>query len=100
MNFPDSSTVLFRIRNRPDFAMENLDLEAVIYSDTHQRLAARIIESNAIYDYRVAKKTTLPGFMVEKFQDTFDKQVEAKRHFDGEARGLIRAVQELESGSG
>ena len=100
MTFPDRATVLFKLAERPGFSSDSLDLEAVIFSETHQRVAARCIESTAIYDYREGKKTELPGFMVEKFRETWDRQVEAKRYHYGQAEEIIRAVKELESGEG
>ena len=97
MTYPDSATVLFKLVERPDFASDSLELEAAIFSENHQRLAARCIESNVIYDYNAAKKTTLPGFMVEKFQQTYDRQVQSKREHYGEALQLIHDVAELEA---
>lgn len=96
MNYPDRATVLYKLVGRPDFSSDSLELEAAVYSETHQRVAARCIESTVIYDYRTAKKTPLPGFMVEKFQQTYDNQVEAKRHQYSQAQELSSAVEELE----
>lgn len=98
MTFPDRATVLFKLSNRPDFSSDSLDLEAAVFSETHQRVAARCVETTVIYDYREAKKTALPGFMVEKFRETYDRQVEAKRYHHGQAQEVIRAAWELESG--
>lgn len=99
MTFPDRTTVLYKLAKKPDFSSDSLELEAVIFSETHQRVAARCVESNAIYDYREGKKTTLPPFMVERFQQTYDKQVEAKQHHLAQVQGVLRAVQELEDAS-
>lgn len=97
MTYPDSATVLFKLAERPTFKSDTLDMKVGIYSENHQRLAARCIETNAIYDYNAAKKTTLPGFMVEKFQDTYDKQLQSKEECYLEAHKLIREVTELET---
>lgn len=97
MTFPDRATVLFKLADRPDFSSHSLELEAVVFSETHQRVAARCIESTVIYDYREAKKTALPPFMVEKFRETYDRQAEAKRRYRGHAQEVIHAVQDLES---
>ena len=101
MTYPDSATVLFKLVDRPDFTSDSLEMEVAIFSDAHQRLAARCVESTVIYDYRKAKKASLPGYMVEKFQETYDKQLEAKRRHYQQAREVIRAVDALENaGSG
>lgn len=96
MNYPDRATVLYKLVGRPDSSSSSLELEAAVYSETHQRVAARCIESTVIYDYRTAKKTPLPGFMVERFQQTYDRQVETRRHQYAQAQELSRVVEELE----
>lgn len=97
MTYPDKATVLFKLASRPDFGSDTLHLESLIFSEKHQRLAAHCIESNAIYDYNEAKKTALPGFMVEKFQETYDRQVQLTRDRREEALQVIRSVEELDA---
>jgi hypothetical protein len=97
LTYPDRTTVLYKLRERPNHSSSSLELEAAIYSETHQRLAARCVETNAIYDYRVAKRTTLPSFMVGKLQEIYDMQAEAAENSLAEVYGLLDAVQELET---
>ncbi|KAJ3543634.1 hypothetical protein NM208_g3474 [Fusarium decemcellulare] len=96
LTFPDHITVLYKLSERPRYDSTSLLTEAWILSDQHRRLAARCIDDTAVYDYTTSKKSVLKPFMVEKFQETFDKQVESQAKCDEDARSVIAAVERLE----
>ncbi|KAJ2989515.1 hypothetical protein NUW58_g3431 [Xylaria curta] len=62
----------------------------------HRRIAARTFEDVAIYDYRDAKKTVLPGFMLDVFRETWRKQEEQTEWARGRIWSLLREVELLE----
>lgn len=52
-----------------------------------------------VYDYKAAKKCSMKAFMIDKLQETFDLQEQAKEKYGSMALGLIQRVEELEKGS-
>ncbi|KAF4996148.1 hypothetical protein FDECE_12573 [Fusarium decemcellulare] len=96
LTFPDHITVLYKLSERPRYDSTSLLTEAWILSDQHRRLAARCIDDTAVYDYTTSKKSVLKPFMVEKFQETFDKQVESQAKCDEDVRSVIATVERLE----
>ncbi|KAJ0138241.1 hypothetical protein CTA2_1928 [Colletotrichum tanaceti] len=75
-------------------------MESWILSDQHRRIAAKVIDETAIYDYAAAKVSVLRPFMVDKLRRTFAMQEEARGKYAKEARKAIEAVEELESRRG
>ncbi|KAM0548056.1 hypothetical protein ACHAPJ_010114 [Fusarium lateritium] len=96
MTFPDHITVLYKLAERPTYESTSLLMEAWILSDQHRRLAAKCIDDTAIYDYTTSKKSVLKPFMVEKFQDTFDRQAKSQIKCERDVRNTISAVESLE----
>ncbi|RSL63459.1 hypothetical protein CEP54_005248 [Fusarium duplospermum] len=96
MTFPDHITVLYKLSERPRYDSTSLLMEGWILSDQHRRLSAKCIDDTAIYDYTTSKRSVLKPFMVEKFQETFDRQVESQIKCDKDARDVIAAVEGLE----
>ncbi|RGP72170.1 hypothetical protein FSPOR_2842 [Fusarium sporotrichioides] len=97
LEFPDRITVFYKLLEAPTHESTSLKKEAWILSETHRRLAAKLIEDTAIYDYKSAKKSVLKPFMVEKFQKTFKLQQERQKKYTEEADKLIKAVEELKT---
>ncbi|KAL3590785.1 hypothetical protein FPOAC2_12987 [Fusarium poae] len=97
LEFPDRITVFYKLLEAPTYESTSLKKEAWILSETHRRLAAKCIEDTAIYDYRIAKKSVLKPFMVEKLQQTFKLQQEREKKYTEEANKLIKAVEELKT---
>ncbi|KAH8157765.1 hypothetical protein CIB48_g10480 [Xylaria polymorpha] len=62
----------------------------------HRRVAARTFEDIAIYDYREAKKTVLPGFMLDVLRETWHQQEERTDWARGRIWGLLNEVERLE----
>jgi hypothetical protein len=52
-----------------------------------------------VYDYKQGKKSSLMPFMIEKFQETFDLQEQAKEMNGERVRTLLDRVQQLEKDS-
>ena len=78
MTWPDRITVLHKLRDNPTQNTDHFILNVLILSERHQRPAARCVEDIVVYDYRTAKKSPLPPFMIDKFQETFKLQEQVK----------------------
>jgi hypothetical protein len=74
LEYPDRVTVIHKLSQKPKEGMDTLHLEAVVLSETHQRIAAKITEDIAVYDYRIRKKAPLPHFMVETLLNEWHEQ--------------------------
>ncbi|KAI4634520.1 uncharacterized protein J4E92_004330 [Alternaria infectoria] len=92
-------TVLHKLRDKPTQDTDHFILDVLILSEAQRRPAARCTEDIVVYDYRTAKKSPLPSFMIQKFQDTFNLQEQAKDKNSIRVRGLLDRVRELEKGS-
>lgn len=77
--FPDSITVLHKLATKPTKESTSVELEAILLSHTHQRIAARFLEDVSVYDYRVGKKTNLEPFMVDELGEAYDLQERTKK---------------------
>jgi hypothetical protein len=99
MAFPDKISVFHKLRAAPDSSTESFILDVVILSELHRRPAARVVEDLLVYDYKKGRKVPMPPFMVERFQETFQLQEEAKRKYGGRVIELIESVRQLEKGS-
>jgi hypothetical protein len=99
MTWPDRITVLHKLRDNPTQNTDHFILDVLVLSERHQRPAARCIEDIVVYDYRTAKKSPLPPFMIDKFEETFKLQEEARKKNSERVRGLLQRVRELEQGS-
>lgn len=71
----------------------------MILSEAQRRAAARCVEDIVVYDYRTAKKSPLPPFMIDKFRQTFELQEEAREKNSARVRSLLGRVRELEKSS-
>jgi predicted metal-dependent RNase len=74
LRYPDRITVLHKLLTEPKEGMDALHLEAVVLSETHQRIAARITEDIAVYDYRIGKKAPLPPFVIQSLRQIWQEQ--------------------------
>ncbi|KAI9741116.1 MAG: hypothetical protein M1834_002829 [Cirrosporium novae-zelandiae] len=99
MAWPDHVTVLHKLRSMPDRSTDSFVLDVIILSERHQRPAARCEEDIVVYDYRQGRKATLQPFMVNKFQEVFQWQEEAKQKNSKRVQGLLSRVRALEKAS-
>lgn len=97
--FINRITVLHKLRNNPTENIDHFILDVLILSEAQRRPAARCIEDIVVYDYRTAKKSPLPPFMVQRFQETFKLQEETKEKNSNRVRVLLDRVRELEKSS-
>lgn len=79
--------------------MDHFILDVVILSEVHRRVAARCIEDIVVYDYQKAQKTTLLPFMLDKFNEVFELQEQAKETNEVKVKGLLERVRQLEKSS-
>ncbi|KAI0405255.1 thioesterase-like superfamily-domain-containing protein [Xylaria palmicola] len=96
MTAPDTISVYHRLRTRPEATDTSLILDCVVLSHRHRRVAARTFEDVAIYDYRAAGKTVLPGFMLDVLRDTWARQEEQAERSRAKIWALLRDVEGLE----
>lgn len=99
MKWPDRITVLHKLRNKPEADADHFILDVVILSEAHRRPAARCIEDIVVYDYRQAKKSPLPPFMIDRFRQTFELQEEAKDKYSARVKALLERTTQLEKES-
>lgn len=99
MIWPDRISVYHKLRSAPTATTDSFILDVLILSEKHQRPAARCVEDIVVYDYRQGRKSPLRDFMVEKFQETFELQEEARRRNEGKVRNLLHRVAMLEKQS-
>ena len=96
MAWPDRISVYHKLRSAPTASTDSFILDVLILSEKHQRPAARCVEDIVVYDYRRRTKSPLRDFMVEKFQETFQMQEEAKQRNEQRIRDLLERVRGLE----
>jgi len=99
MKYPDHISVYHKLASKPVEGTDTFDMHAIILSERHQRVAAKVVEDSVLYDYRIAKKTPLLPFMLEVLQDTWRLQEEAKRVNSQRVLGLLDRVRKLETDS-
>ena len=68
----------------------------MILSEVRQRPAARCLEDCVVYDYRRGRKTTLPPWMFEQLERTFNLQEISQSENSRKVQGLLERVRELE----
>jgi acyl-CoA thioesterase FadM len=96
LQYPDRVTVIHKLLQEPKMGMDALHLEAVVLSETHQRIAARITEDIAVYDYRIQKKAPLPDFMVETFMQEWQDQQKAMKDAANHRGSIESKLRDLE----
>ncbi|RYP50050.1 hypothetical protein DL768_004336 [Monosporascus sp. mg162] len=96
MTYPDRISVYHKLRSLPDASDTSLILDCVILSHRHRRAAATTKEDVVIYDYKEAKKTMMPPFVLDVFRDTWRLQEEEVRRARSRVWDLIREVEGLE----
>lgn len=99
MTWPDRISVFHKLRSRPDETTESIILDVMILSENKQRPAARCLEDVVVYDYRTSKKTTLPPFMLDQFQRTYDLQKAAETTNRDKMGSLFAKIRNLERNS-
>jgi len=75
------------------------DLDVIIFSELHQRPAARCSESLVVYNYQQRRKIPMPSFMRDAFETTLRLQETAKRENSGRVQSLLERVDRLEKES-
>jgi hypothetical protein len=96
MTSPDTVSAYHRLSVRPEADHTSLFLDCFIFSHKHRRVAARTTEEVAIYDYREARKTTLPNFALGVLQDTWQRQNEQATSARQRVWDLLSEVEILE----
>ncbi|RYP52863.1 hypothetical protein DL769_010600 [Monosporascus sp. CRB-8-3] len=89
-------SVYHKLRALPEASDTSLILDCVILSHRHRRAAATTEEDVVIYDYKEAKKTTMPPFVLDVFRDTWRLQEEEVRRARSRVWDSIREVEGLE----
>jgi hypothetical protein len=96
MRYPDHITVYHKLGTKPKPGMDAFVFDVVILSELHQRIAARVYEDCAYYDYRAGKKTSLQPFMIDVLAETWRLQEEARGVNSRRVQGLLERVRVLE----
>ncbi|KAL2017101.1 hypothetical protein VTK56DRAFT_2573 [Thermocarpiscus australiensis] len=98
MVYPDKISVYHKLRARPegDPAPSSFMLDCIVLSHQHRRISARLEEDVVVYDYRAARKTSMPDFMLDMFDKTWRLQEQETFRARTRIWQLIEAVEELE----
>lgn len=98
MKYPDKISVYHKLAHNPSSQTDSsaFELQATILSEAAQRPAARCHEDIVTYDYRQAKKTALPPFMLEQFQKAWGMQEQAKETWQQRILEIESRVRTLE----
>ncbi|KAL2255838.1 hypothetical protein VTK26DRAFT_2631 [Humicola hyalothermophila] len=98
MVYPDKISVYHKLRVRPegDPAPSSIILDCIVLSHQHRRISCRLEEDIVVYDYRAAKKTSMPDFMVDLFQKTWQMQEDETVRARTRIWELIESVERLE----
>jgi hypothetical protein len=98
MVYPDKISVYHKLRAKPEGspAPSSFFLDCIVLSHQHRRVSCRLEEDIVIYDYKAGGKTSMPGFMVELFDQTWKLQEQEARRARTRIWDLIRAVERLE----
>ncbi|KAK3326221.1 thioesterase-like superfamily-domain-containing protein [Apodospora peruviana] len=96
--YPDKISVYHKLRVKPEGepAPSAFMLDCIVLSHQHRRVAAKLEEDIVVYDYRVAKKASMPQFMVDVFDETYRLQQEETVRARTQIWSLVRAVEQLE----
>lgn len=99
MTWPDKITVYHRLTQDPSatLAKSFFQQEVLILSEAKQRPAARCLEQNALYDYKLLRKApSPPGFLLEQFKKTWELQEQSKREWQQRIADIESRVRSLE----
>lgn len=99
MKWPDKITVYHKLTRDPSEALSQsaFEQEVLILSESRQRPAARCVEENVIYDYRLQRKAaTPPPFILDQFQKTWELQEESKKAWRRRIAEIEDRVRTLE----
>lgn len=102
MTWPDKVSVYHRLTRDPTITLSDslFEQEVMILSERHQRPAARGMEENVLFDYRIQQKTAEPPvFFLRQFQRTWEMQEETKRRWSREVSSIEDAIRKLEKDS-
>lgn len=98
MVYPDKISVYHKLRSRPegDPAPTSFFLDCIVLSHRHRRISARLEEDIVIYDYKAAGKARMPGFMLDRFKETWELQEQQTVRARTRIWELIASVERLE----
>jgi len=98
MVYPDKISVYHRLRTRPegDPAPSAFFLDCIVLSHQHRRISCRLEEDIVIYDYKKAGKTSMPAFMLDKFDKTWKLQEQETLRARTRIAELQDSVERLE----
>lgn len=99
MTYPDHITVLHKLATPPSASTDSFSLDVVIYSERHQRVAARLVEDIVVYDYVKGKKAVLEPFMVEGFKQVWREQESAREEVGIKVGRIEERILKIEEAS-
>ncbi|KAK4162791.1 thioesterase-like superfamily-domain-containing protein [Cladorrhinum sp. PSN259] len=100
MVYPDKISVYHKLRTQPKadpVAPSNFMLDCIVLSHQHRRVSAKLEEDIVVYDYKAARKTSMPDFMVALFNETWKLQEAEEVRARRRIWELIDAVERLET---
>ncbi|TLD20058.1 hypothetical protein E2P81_ATG09128 [Venturia nashicola] len=99
MTYPDHITVLHKLATQPTASTDHFVLDVIIFSERHQRVAARLVEDIVVYDYVRGKKVVLEPFMVEGFRQVWREQEGVRSEAGRRIMRIEERIREIEKAS-
>jgi hypothetical protein len=99
MTYPDRISVYHKLRVDPSSSSTRPSafvLDCIVLSHNARRIAAKLEEDIVIYDYKAARKSAMPEYMVPLFSETFQLQEKEMRRARARIWDLIGEVEHLE----
>jgi hypothetical protein len=92
--------VLHKIRplSKPD--ADQFTLDAVVLSEKHRRVAAKLVEEIVVYDYRVGKKAPMDDWVFRVLQKISEEQERWKERCQARIRQLNADIADVEKANG
>lgn len=97
MKYPDHITVFHKLAHEPKKDLDSLYFDVVVLSEKHQRIAARLFEDVALYDYPKAKRVTLASlpFLSDALTEQWRRQKDAQKKWTEAAAELSEIAAAL-----
>ncbi|KAI9646136.1 hypothetical protein NHQ30_005576 [Ciborinia camelliae] len=96
MTWPDHISVYHKLSHLPSDKDASFNLDVIIVSELHQRVAARCAEDIVTYDYRKGRKELLQPWLLDAFAKTWEEQNAAMTSALKKIEDIEEKVRKLE----
>ncbi|KAI8714066.1 hypothetical protein NCS52_01125900 [Fusarium sp. LHS14.1] len=96
LTYPDRVSVFHKIVKPPEPGLDNMVLEALIVSENHYRVAARVVEDLVIYDHVKGKNSIFKHNQIRDLTRLFRRQMLSREVADKEIDEWMDRLTDLE----